>query len=148
MGLARISTPIDDSFIIYSDFRSALQALGNYIPGTLWTSKYSASWPDFTPAAKTFLSAVSCPMWDCLVMKGRIAWPNGPVFFRHQIPYPCFFKTSILRVARAVRESWQACWDTSRAARNKLALIKPTVDGDLEMLDCLPAHSAPHFPTS
>ena len=26
-------------------------------------------------------------------MKGGIAWPNGSVFFRHQIPYPCLFKT-------------------------------------------------------
>ena len=31
-------------------------------------------------------------------------------------------------VDRAIREFWQARWDTSRAAGNKLALIKPTVD--------------------
>ena len=48
-------------------------------------------------AARSFLSAGSHPLWDCLAMKGRIAWPNEPVVFRHQIPYPSLFKTSILR---------------------------------------------------
>ena len=31
-------------------------------------------------------------------------------------------------ITRAIRESWQARWDTSRVAGNKLALIKPTVE--------------------
>ena len=35
-------------------------------------------------------------MWDCLVMEGWFACPNGPVFFLHQMPFPCLFKTSIL----------------------------------------------------
>ena len=31
-------------------------------------------------------------------------------------------------VTLAIRESWHARWDTSRAADNKVALIKPTVE--------------------
>ena len=34
----------------------------------------------------------------------------------------------IAGVPRAIRESWQARWDTSRVAGNKLALIKHTVE--------------------
>ena len=31
-------------------------------------------------------------------------------------------------IARTIHESWQARWDTSQSAGNKLALIKPTVE--------------------
>ena len=54
-------------------------------------------------------------------MKGLIAWSNGPVFFRHKIPYSYLFKTSILR-------SHKQSASLGKPAGNKLALIKPTVD--------------------
>ena len=97
LALTRISTPNGSSFVIYSDSLSALQALGKLYTRHALVLKIQCFLAGLHSRRKDV-----CLCWvpshvGCLARKGRITWPNRPVFFRPPTPYPCLFKTSLLQ---------------------------------------------------
>ena len=128
LALTRISTHNDSSVIIYSDSRSALQPLGKlytlhalvlkiqrFLVGLHSCRKnVSFCWVPPHVGLPDNEKANRVSKWVSLLQ------PLDSLSLPLQDLYPL--------VARATHESWQARWYTSRAAGNKLALIKSTVD--------------------
>ena len=128
LALTRISELDDSSFTIYSDSRSALQALEKLYtrhPLVLKIQRFLAG----LHSRRKDISLCWVPSHvglpgneraDRVAKRASLLPPSGALSLPLQDLYPS--------VTRALRESWQARWDTCRAAGNKLALIKPTID--------------------
>ena len=118
----------DSSFIIYSDSPSVFQALGKLYTRHALVLKIQRFLADlhfrrkdvFFRCVPSHVGLLGNEKAD-RVAKQASLFPSSDTFF---LPLQDLYPS----IARAIRESWQARWDTSWAAGNKVALIKPTVD--------------------
>ena len=77
LALSRIYFPDSATFVIYSDSRNAMQALGSFYTRYPLVLKYNVSFVTFTPVENLPPSAGSPPMWGSLATKKLIFGQKG-----------------------------------------------------------------------